>query len=275
MGLLLCIYSYMEELYFSRKLVNKATIVDTTTNLYDKLDYFFDYKFYDLDHSYYYKGQKVEQSVTQLTGKFVEPFDKAKWLPLKAKERGITPEELECEWNKKAEISASTGTAFHKYMEEGLAGKQYTMRHDAQQEVLDRYIQLTPLADLFIKDSRNRYVPVKSEFIVGLDTRIAGQIDQLFYNKVTRKLDIFDWKTNKEINCWNKWHKRMLAPFNKLDDCELNSYSLQLSIYKYLLSLQGIEVDQMNIVWFNEKNKNYQVFPCKDLSNQVPEILGA
>ena len=138
---------------------------------------------------------------------------------------------------------------------------------------MGRYDKLVPLANEFIRFSRAHFIPFKSEFTVGLDTIIAGQIDQIFYNKHTRKFDIYDWKTNKEIGCWNNWHKRMLSPFQNLDECELNSYSLQLSIYKWLLERQGFKVDTLNLVWFNENNKSYQIFPCKDLSNQVESII--
>lgn len=250
----------------------------TSMNCYDSLSYFYDYTFEELSHTYYYKGKQVEQSVTGLVAKFVEPFDKEKWLPKKAKERGITPEELDAEWKLKANISASTGTLFHKYMEDHLAGKlippDYTTIPSLfRAEVQERVVKLIPHGNNFIKAILQDYVPVKSEFIVGLDTRIAGQIDQIFYNKKTGKFDIFDWKTNKAINCWNVWHKRMLENFHDLDDCELNSYSLQLSIYKYLLQHQGFYVDKLNLVWFNENNKSYQIMPCKDLSNRVENIL--
>ena len=264
----------MEEL-FNRKIYQLDVI---ETNVVEKLDYFYDYRFYEAGHSYYYKSEKVNKSVTGLVSQFVEPFDEKKWLPKKAKERGISELELKAEWQKKADISASTGTLFHRYMEEGLAGKLYCpetskVRPDILLDVMGRYDKLVPLANEFIRFSRAHFIPFKSEFIVGLRSIIAGQIDQIFYNKESKKFDIYDWKTNKEISCWSVWHKKMLGPFQSLDECELNSYSLQLSIYKWLLEKQGFKIDKLNLVWFNENNKSFMIMPCKDLSNQVESII--
>lgn len=245
---------------------------------FESLYYFNDYCFYENKHIYTYKKERVEKSVTELTSRFIEPFNEAKWLPKKAKEYGISEEDLKAEWKHKADISTLTGTLFHKYMEYNLAGKIFvadetTIPQTLKEEVFIRYKKLIPYADDFLIYAKENFVPVKSEFIVGFDTHIAGQIDQIFYNKTTKQFDIYDWKTNKEINCWNKWHKKMLGPFQHLDECELNSYSLQLSIYKWLLEKQGFEVDKLNLVWFNENNKSYQIMPCKDLSNQVESII--
>ena len=264
----------MEEL-FNRKVYQHDVI---ETDVIEHLDYFYDYRFYEADHSYYYKGEKVNKSVTGLVSQFVEPFDEEKWLPIKAKERGIGEHELKAEWQRKADISATTGTLFHKYMEENLAGKTYCpamnrINSDILIEVIERYERLVPLANEFIKSARNNLIPFKSEFTVGFGTAVAGQVDEIFFNKDTKKFDIYDWKTNKIINCWNKWHKRMLGPFKDLDECELNSYSLQLSIYKWLLEKQGFKIDKLNLVWFNENNKSFMVMPCKDLSERVPDIL--
>ena len=52
----------MEEL-FNRK-IYQLDVVET--NVIEKLDYFYDYRFYEADHSYYYKGEKVGKSVTGL-----------------------------------------------------------------------------------------------------------------------------------------------------------------------------------------------------------------
>lgn len=247
-------------------------------NLFDQLSYFNDYKFFALNHSYTYKDSSVQQSVTQFVDKYIEPFDEAKWLPKKAKERKITEQELKSEWELKAEISTTTGTHFHKFMEESLSGKEFILR-DAdvkdylREDVFSRYNVLINQGAKFIQDTRSTLFPVKTEFIVGYEDKIAGQIDALVYNKVSKSLEIYDWKTNKDIRCWNIWHNRMLPPFNNLEECELNTYSLQLSTYKSLLQKQGVPVGGLNIVWFNEKNKSYQVFPCKDLSNMVCDLL--
>lgn len=259
---------------FSRRVYKEST----SENFFQNISYFCDYQFFEDTHTYTYNNKNVEKSVTQFIEKFVEPFDEDKWLPKKAKERGITPEELKLEWNTKSIISTTTGTLFHKFMEESLSGKTFypdysKVNCEIVSEVDNRYSKLVPLANKFLSDIKHTLIPVKSEFIVGYEDKIAGQIDEIFYNSSTSKFDIYDWKTNKAINCWNTWHKRLLSPFGNLDDCELNIYSLQLSTYKALLKKQNIFIDKLNIVWFNENNKSYQVIPCKDVSEDIANML--
>lgn len=259
-------------------LTRRVYIESSEYNLFKCLKYFTDYKFFEKSHTYTYKGQPVQKSVTQFVDTFVSPFDEEKWLPKKAKERGITPEELKAEWNRTSLISTTTGTLFHKFMEESISGKHFEydfsyIDTSIKDIVYNRYNKLTCLGEKFISDTKEYLIPVKSEFIVGHNTEIAGQLDQLFYNCNTNSLDIYDWKTNKDIRCWNKWHKTMLSPFSNLDECELNSYSLQLSSYKALLQNVGVCIGNLNIVWFNENNKSYQIMQCKDLTDKVRPLL--
>lgn len=245
-------------------------------DLYNKLSYFQDYTFIDTSHEYFYKGQKVDVSVTEFVDKFIEPFDEAKWLPKKAKERGISESVLKEEWKQKAEISSTTGTLFHKYMEQRISGKLFIPDFNQQaisKDIETRYTSLTPIGNKFVEDTRGYLVPVKGEFIVGYSTQIAGQIDQIFYNKNTNKLELYDWKTNKAINTSNPWKKYMKQPFTSLCECELNTYSLQLSVYKYLLNLQGISIGDMYIVWINEHNDTYKLFKCDDLTAYVRSLI--
>ena len=45
--------------------------------------------------------------------------------------------------------------------------------------------------------------------------------------------DINDYKTNKVINFYSQYAKKLLPPMDHLDDCQYNIYALQLSIYAY------------------------------------------
>jgi ATP-dependent exoDNAse (exonuclease V) beta subunit len=60
-------------------------------------------------------------------------------------------------------------------------------------------------------------------------------VDQLFFNEKSGKLEIWDWKTNKKIDKKNRW-QQFKEPISHLDVCELNTYSLQLSLYKYIIT---------------------------------------
>ena len=246
------------------------------SNIYLLLDQFRDYYFDENLHKYSYLGQPVKTSVTQFIESFYQPFDKDYWSRRKAVQRGITQEEILAEWQRKADISARTGTQFHSFMENSLASKNTPKHHfpeDQQEEIFTRYELLKPLGQKFLFDSRNTLVPIKSEIVIGYEDKIAGQIDQLFYNKSSQELEVWDWKTNKEILTQNKYRKKMLNEFSFLDDCNYNHYSLQLNIYKNILIRYGFNIGRCYFVWFNENNDNYQCFECLDLQSQVQTIL--
>jgi hypothetical protein len=67
---------------------------------------------------------------------------------------------------------------------------------------------------------------------------ICGQADRV--EVINGVVNVYDYKTNKEIKSegftnWEGITKKMLAPVNHLDDCNLNHYNIQLSIYMYII----------------------------------------
>jgi hypothetical protein len=67
---------------------------------------------------------------------------------------------------------------------------------------------------------------------------ICGQSDLV--EVVNGCVNITDYKTNKEIKTesfkdWEGISEKLMSPVNNLDDCNFNHYSLQLSIYMYII----------------------------------------
>ena len=67
---------------------------------------------------------------------------------------------------------------------------------------------------------------------------ICGQADLV--EVINNKVHIIDYKTNKEIKKesyknWEGISDKMKPPVSNLDDCNFNHYSLQLSIYMYII----------------------------------------
>lgn len=247
--------------------------------LYNKLDVFTDYWFDEVSHSYTYKGLKVKTSVTQLINKYVKPFEREYWLEKKSKKLGVTAEELAAEWKSKADISTISGTLFHAYMENSLAGKRYEPIENIPKENL--YFSqieqdlnlLVPIGKQFIEDTRHKLIPVKSELIVGISNLVAGQLDQLFYNPSTQKLEVWDWKTNKDIRIKSQYREHLLEDLSRYDACEFYEYSLQLNIYKQILAHAGIETGDCYFVWFNKSKRIYTCYKCADMLTESAKIL--
>ena len=67
---------------------------------------------------------------------------------------------------------------------------------------------------------------------------LCGQADRV--EVINGIVDIYDYKTNKEIKAtgytnWEGITDKMLHPVANLDDCNLNHYALQLSLYMYMI----------------------------------------
>jgi hypothetical protein len=59
-----------------------------------------------------------------------------------------------------------------------------------------------------------------------------------------------------------------------LDDCEYETYSLQLNIYRKIVERNtNLKLGDSYLVWFNEENPNYEIIKCDDYGNIVDEMF--
>lgn len=87
---------------------------------------------------------------------------------------------------------------------------------------------------------------------------------------------IIDWKTSKRFDTGNpSFTKYMKPPFDHLLCCNTTEYSLQLSLYAYILEkYTSIKISKM--ILFQIPSKDIpcpQVYRCMDLKNQIKNIL--
>lgn len=97
--------------------------------------------------------------------------------------------------------------------------------------------------------------------------KIAGQIDLLI--KDGNDIYIIDYKTNKKLdeksyfNPKTKKHEMMKYPLNNVMDCNMMHYTLQLSLYAYLLQLVNPEfnIKQLMIIHYDHEGNeaHYQL----------------
>lgn len=241
---------------------------------------FRDYHFYESEHYYTYKGERVGTSVTQFVGSKSQPFDKEKMSQRVAEKEGCTQQEILNRWQKGADISCVLGTLFHLRSELYAAGKTFDIDYSEAEKlnikkpVQERLEKLMPMQDEFFKSIHGRLLPLKTEFTVGIDKYIAGNIDLLAWNEKDQEMQIWDYKTNKEIKMKNDFGKKMLDEFSDLDDCEFCHYSVQLNIYKEIIERNlGIKIGKCFLAYFNEKNEHWQPIQCMDVQDKVKIAL--
>ena len=240
-------------------------------------------KFHDKEHIYYLDGKRTK-SVTSIISKYKHPFDKDYWSQKKADERGITKEEILKEWKYKADFSCEKGSAFHEYAENFLTNKLFPFPEHRITEALggvenmlkcrEAVEELKKMFNVFYDKSFGKLIPVRAEVVVGDEEwGVTGMVDQIFYNEKSKKLEIWDWKTNKAIKEDNKW-QQFKTPLEHLDVCELNTYSLQLSFYKLIIERNTeLEIGDCYIVWFNENNETYKIIKCYDFRDEILKIM--
>lgn len=234
------------------------------------------FKFFESDHHYEYENKKIGISVTSLIGQYTNEFDSQAMAEKYAEKHQRRTEDVLAEWKYKSEFAVTKGSTCHEYAQSLWNQKPFQRNNfDNSTEYHKAVDKIEKQADRFYKDYKSKYEHLADEFIIGsLEYNIASAIDHLFIDKKTRKLVLIDYKTNSDIYKNEKYAKYMKVPLHHLKDTTINHYFLQLSIYKYLLEkYTNIKVEKMFIVWFSEKNENYQIINVDYLESEVKKIL--
>jgi hypothetical protein len=189
-------------------------------------------RFTDADHKYSSSDNQPWYSVTTIISALKEKFNAEEQAPKSSKNKkskwyGVPVVEILQAWNNERDRSTELGRWYHNKREQEL----YT-RAGVHKPQIENGMKVAGPQQLT--------EGIYPEFLCYLPSaRIAGQIDYL--EVVGDTFNIRDYKSSKEINTksyvnWEGISKKMVVPVNHLDDCHLEHYSLQLSIYAYIIS---------------------------------------
>ncbi len=183
-------------------------------------------------------------SVTTFVDKFFEKFDSKKiakkLVETHPKYSNLTIEELIKEWKD----AADHGTFVHEEIESWINDEKIPSENKSKYGI--RWLHQ------YKKKSNLEIFP--EIIIYSEELKISGTVDILALNKYSGKYDIIDWKTSKKINkrSFNRKMGIKASTYNIMD-CNFSHYSLQLSMYRYLLErYYGLEVDNQYIVQLKE-----------------------
>lgn len=274
---------------------------------------FHDFKFFESDHHYEYKGERVGMSVTRMIEQYTQPFD-AELIAKKVAQNNlkkyqeaekniklfpsmdenawayeteldkylqwlklpITIQEVLDEWQYKNDMACIKGTNGHNFVQSLWSGIIYQEIPFDGSEVYKNALQkVIQQGNNFYDDYKGKLEHLADEFVIGSEEyNIASAIDHLFINKLTGGLVLVDYKTNSDIHKNEKYAGKMKAPLGHLKDTTLNHYYIQLSIYKYLVEkYAGVKVDEMFIVYMSENIENYEIIDVPYLKGEVKKIL--
>jgi hypothetical protein len=202
-------------------------------------------------------------SVTTILHKFFDDFDTVgiakKLIASVPKYRGMKLEDLLTQW----ENVGKMGTIIHKQLEDYIALGKPTENPKAKHG--QAWIEKLK--------SQGDYEFFPEVILYSKDLGICGTIDLLIRDKKTGVLHIADWKTNNRISLksydkktGNHRHTR------HLQDCNHVHYSLQLSMYKFLLEhVYGQKVGWLKLVHLTDDAPIE--YPCEYLKRTIVNIL--
>lgn len=236
----------------------------------------------DAQHKYYF-GKRVYRSATQIVSQFYKPFDTVERSQWMAYRYGKTPEYWVTKWRRDNLTSLDRGTRHHEHQERFLYDTGYTRvsrpHYDGQRSAEhlrehrvvileqakggpDSYANIPTLVD-------GCYPELK---LWRHDWGIAGRADKPTLETINgiRYAHVEDYKTNKKIaknGFIDKWgdEDMMLGPVDHLPDCEYTHYTLQLSIYQYMLEYFGFEPGIRRLIHFPH--------PIEDLPGEPAPVI--
>jgi ATP-dependent exoDNAse (exonuclease V) beta subunit len=236
--------------------------------LFIELNKFNGISFNEAEHSYYFNGKKCI-SVTQAISKFKKPFETEIIASRYAKKHGLDKNEVMDQWKMANLDSTRRGSQLHKYAEMRFSSKMVEVDPDVE--------PLCEMFDHFYNDSKDRLIPIRCEFVVGdYDIGMCGTLDKLFYNVTAQEIQIWDYKTNKEISRSSKYKNMMTNELSHLQECEFTTYSLQLSLYKILIERNtSLKLGKSYLVWINEVNDKYKIIGTDYMEREANLILNS
>jgi ATP-dependent exoDNAse (exonuclease V) beta subunit len=126
----------------------------------------------------------------------------------------------------------------------------------------------------WIKNEINKNWEVYPEVVIySTEIAISGMIDLLVYNPEDDMYAIVDWKSNKKIYKHAFGGKRGIRGSTAdLADCNFIHYSLQLSLYRYLLEeYYGLNVANTALVHLQDDK--YTTINCEYLKHSLIKML--
>lgn len=220
-------------------------------------------------------------SGTQFIHKFFPEFDPdGKIAAKKARDRGISIEQLRFEWKQKAADACAMGTRVHETCEDVLKDRKdlignYEFRNKPQSDH-ERYLMASGYKAACEVKSKFEILGVE-QIVFDIDTLIAGTIDLLARDPSDGTVWILDWKTNEKIDFKNNFRegRKALDPIDHLDNCSGVHYGLQLSTYEYLMKKAGYFGRQQKfrrgIFHLTEQGPKFYELP--DYSTEVRDMV--
>jgi len=222
-----------------------------------------DVTFKSRNHEYLYGDIKLI-SVSKLIEQYHEPFNEKMIAAIVARKKGLPIKAILSDWKR----ARDDGTEVHKLCEELLTNKElYNINDKYRPYVENAFKFLTS----FTKDEINMITP--EMLLYSIDDGVAGTSDIVLINHKKKYICVYDWKKVDKFDMLSYNNKTMHMPINHLVDTKYNKYSLQLSIYAYMLQLKYPEYVIQEIAFIQLTNETYRKYNTPYLKTDVINLL--
>ena len=167
-------------------------------------------------------------------------------------------------WDELGRKAAEEGTYNHEQIERYYNGLVVDFSKREHFELFNKF-HLDHIKDL---------EPFRTEMLIYHEAlRITGSADMLYRNRKTKKIVLADWKFIKRLSVRNR-SKQAKPPLDHLDDTNHTKYTLQLSIYRYILETEyGYDVETQFLVILHKNQKNYRKVVTPYLRQEVEKMF--
>jgi hypothetical protein len=223
-------------------------------------------------HAYVSDTDQVYISATKLIGSYKQPFDAVAAATKASKNRKskwyrMNLEEIMDVWEKEKNRSTTLGTWYHDQREKDLLECTTVSYNNFELSIYNCQYNTDGYKIAGEQKLEDGIYP--EHFLYLASAGVAGQSDRVTVSGGV--VDILDYKTNKEIKTegfknYEGITQKMLFPLNHLDDCNLNHYTLQLSLYMYIIlkhnpRLSAGKLTLQHIVFEEEFDKDPYGYP--------------
>lgn len=258
-------------------------------------------------HRYTDEDNNVYTSVTQKLKTVERPFDTWGEAAKYARKYGHDAKYWVDEWARITKEACDNGNEKHNYLENGIddfsGGRKLGSTAYTSTDVLNciknfklsrAELEASPLKYMFPKIYARLVGYIErgwhlytERIVYWYEYLVAGKIDLILTKPGTKQFVILDWKTNKDplhetagyykkrhgikTDEWVETNQRLLAPLTHLQDCKKVKYTLQLSMYAYLMELWGLICVRLEL-WHIRGGEEY-MYEIEYLKEDAKKLL--
>ena len=218
-----------------------------------------DLRFEEEPHKYFFREKELI-SVSRIIECYKNKFDPDGSITArKAAENGLTIEEQKTAWKKINVESCVRGTAFHNDVE--------------------NYLKTKKIPETTNKKLVKQFSKIRFDGMLFSEVRlfneswgVAGTTD-LIELLPDNKINLFDFKTNSKGISKFSFGKKMLYPLNHLWDASYYNYEIQMGVYAYMLEEVGWWVNNLALLYIDQKKQEIKEIPMENRRNDVINML--